>query len=51
MSSMTRNLIFALVALSPLVAGHGCITTATGDAGGMGSAIGIDPNTPRDGTK
>ncbi|KAF2709990.1 hypothetical protein K504DRAFT_376963 [Pleomassaria siparia CBS 279.74] len=41
---------FGLLATSNLVAGHAAITGATGNAGGAGSAIGIDPNTPRDGT-
>ena len=41
---------FSLLASSSLVAGHGAIIKATGDAGGAGSAIGVDPNTPRDGT-
>ncbi|KAF2026456.1 hypothetical protein EK21DRAFT_92390 [Setomelanomma holmii] len=41
---------FSLLASSSLVAGHGAIIGATGDAGGQGSAIGVDPNTPRDGT-
>lgn len=41
---------FSLLASSSLVAGHGAIIGATGDAGGKGSAIGVDPSTPRDGT-
>ena len=41
----------ALLAAAQLVAGHGAVVKAVGDAGGAGSAIGIDPNTPRDGTK
>lgn len=41
---------FSLLASSSLVAGHGAITGATGDAGGQGSAIGVVPTTPRDGT-
>jgi hypothetical protein len=41
---------FSLLASSSLVAGHGAIIGATGDAGGQGSAIGVDPATPRDGT-
>jgi len=40
-----------LLALSNLVAGHGAIVGATGDAGGQGSAIGIDASTPRDGSR
>lgn len=42
---------FSLLASSSLVAGHGAIVGAVGDAGGQGSAIGVDPNTPRDGTR
>lgn len=41
---------FSLLASSSLVAGHGAIIGATGDAGGQGSAIGVVPTTPRDGT-
>jgi len=41
---------FSLMASSTLVAGHGAIVKAVGDAGGAGSAIGVDPTTPRDGT-
>jgi len=37
--------------LSSLVAGHGAIISATGDAGGSGMALGIDTSTPRDGTR
>jgi len=40
-----------LLAITQLVAGHGAIIKAVGDAGGQGSAIGIDPNTPRDGSR
>ena len=43
--------LVSLLAGSQLVAGHGAIIKAVGDAGGQGSAIGIDPSTPRDGTK
>ncbi|KAI0995336.1 hypothetical protein K3495_g12846 [Podosphaera aphanis] len=32
------------------VAGHGAITKAVGDMGGQGTALGIDPSTPRDGS-
>lgn len=41
----------ALLALIPLVAGHGAIIKATGDAGGTGMALGIVSDTPRDGTR
>jgi hypothetical protein len=40
----------SLLALTHLVAGHGAIIKATGDAGGSGSAIGINPDTPRTGS-
>jgi hypothetical protein len=43
--------IFILLALTHLVASHGAIVKAIGNAGGQGSAIGIDPDTPRNGTK
>lgn len=42
---------FGLFAVARLVAGHGAITQATGDAGGAGMALGIDTSTPRDGTR
>ena len=42
--------LVALLAGTQFVAGHGVITAAKGDAGGSGSAIGVDPSTPRDGT-
>ena len=42
---------FGLLAIVELVAGHGAIISATGDAGGQGTALGIDATTPRDGTK
>lgn len=37
--------------LASLVAGHGAIISATGDAGGSGMALGVDTATPRDGTR
>jgi len=40
-----------LLAITQLVAGHGAIIKAVGDMGGAGSAIGVVPDTPRDGTK
>lgn len=40
-----------LLALIPLVAGHGAIIKATTPAGGSGMALGIDTSTPRDGTR
>jgi hypothetical protein len=48
--SKSSVVTFSLLASSSLVAGHGAIIGATGDAGGKGSAIGVDPSTPRDGT-
>lgn len=48
--SKTTIISFGLLATSNLVAGHAAIIGATGDAGGAGSAIGVDPSTPRDGT-
>ncbi|KAF1935880.1 hypothetical protein EJ02DRAFT_483252 [Clathrospora elynae] len=46
----TSVVSFSLLASSSLVAGHGAIIKAVGDAGGAGSAIGVVPTTPRDGT-
>lgn len=46
----TTSSVVAFLASSSLVAGHGAIIKATGDAGGAGSAIGVVPTTPRDGT-
>ncbi|KAI0968434.1 hypothetical protein F4678DRAFT_199913 [Xylaria arbuscula] len=51
MSSLKVILSLGLVSLAHLVAGHGAITNAVGDAGGSGMALGIDTSTPRDGTK
>lgn len=45
----TTAAILALIA--PLVAGHGAIIAATGDAGGSGMGLGIVSTTPRDGTR
>jgi hypothetical protein len=39
------------IAASQLVAGHGAIIKATGDAGGAGQALGVVDSTPRDGTR
>lgn len=41
----------AILALIPLVAGHGAIIKATAPGGGSGMALGIDTSTPRDGTR
>ncbi|KAL7629679.1 1,3-beta-glucanosyltransferase gas1 [Parahypoxylon ruwenzoriense] len=51
MPSFKAILAFGLVATAELVAGHGVITEATGDAGGTGMALGVDSSTPRDGTR
>ncbi|OLN81298.1 hypothetical protein CCHL11_10017 [Colletotrichum chlorophyti] len=41
----------SILAAAQLVAGHGAIIAAQGELGGTGMALGIDPNTPRDGTR
>lgn len=52
MASSTKTLLaLTLLAAAKLVAGHGAIIAATGDAGGSGMALGIDTSTPRDGTR
>jgi hypothetical protein len=51
MVSYKTFVVLGLLAITDFVAGHGCIIAATGDAGGNGTALGIDPSTPRDGTK
>ncbi|KAI1353626.1 hypothetical protein F5Y01DRAFT_322852 [Xylaria sp. FL0043] len=51
MSSPKFILGLGLMAFAHLVAGHGAITNAVGDAGGSGMALGIDTSTPRDGTR
>ncbi|QDS75253.1 hypothetical protein FKW77_000706 [Venturia effusa] len=40
-----------MFAAATMVAGHGAIVKAVGDQGGAGAAIGVDPDTPRDGTR
>ncbi|KAI0487062.1 hypothetical protein F4859DRAFT_502328 [Xylaria cf. heliscus] len=51
MSSIRVILGVGLMSVAHLVAGHGAIVGAVGDAGGSGMAIGIDTSTPRDGTR
>ncbi|KAI0537498.1 hypothetical protein GGR58DRAFT_347851 [Xylaria digitata] len=51
MSSFKVILSLSLMSVAHLVAGHGAIVNAVGDAGGSGMALGIDTSTPRDGTK
>ncbi|KAK3398487.1 hypothetical protein B0T20DRAFT_498358 [Sordaria brevicollis] len=46
-----KSICMSLFALTPLVAGHAAIIAAVGDAGGAGMALGIDPSTPRDGSR
>ncbi|GKT59731.1 MAS3 protein [Colletotrichum tofieldiae] len=41
----------SILAAANLVAGHGAIIGAVGPAGGTGMALGIVPDTPRDGTR
>jgi len=51
MSSTKSFLTLALLAAAKLVASHGAIIKAVGDAGGSGMALGVDTSTPRDGTR
>ncbi|KIW07995.1 uncharacterized protein PV09_00941 [Verruconis gallopava] len=45
------SVTISLLAIIHLVAGHGAIVNAVGDQGGQGMALGIDPSTPRDGSR
>ncbi|KAI5858874.1 hypothetical protein BZA05DRAFT_428089 [Tricharina praecox] len=47
----STTLLLLLTATLPVVTAHGAIVSATGDAGGQGTALGIDAATPRDGTR
>lgn len=49
--STKATITLTLLALAELVAGHGAIIAAVGDAGGSGMALGVDTSTPRDGTR
>lgn len=51
MSAIKTIFAATLLASAQLVAGHGAIIAATGDAGGQGMALGVDTATPRDGTR
>ncbi|KAI1134469.1 hypothetical protein F5Y05DRAFT_417111 [Hypoxylon sp. FL0543] len=51
MPSIKSSIALGLLAAAQLAASHGVITNATGDAGGSGMALGVDPTTPRDGTR
>ncbi|KAF2452146.1 hypothetical protein P171DRAFT_402201 [Karstenula rhodostoma CBS 690.94] len=44
------SVVLSFGLMASQVAGHAAVIKAVGDAGGQGSAIGVDPNTPRDGT-
>jgi len=44
-----KSFLFGLAA-AQLVSGHGAIVRAVGDMGGSGTALGVDPSVPRDGT-
>ncbi|KAK3306955.1 uncharacterized protein B0T15DRAFT_395252 [Chaetomium strumarium] len=50
-SSAKTFLTLTLLAAAELVAGHGAIIGAKGNAGGSGMALGVDTSTPRDGTR
>jgi hypothetical protein len=51
MSSFKAVVALGLISAAQLVAGHGAIIKAVGDAGGTGMALGVVTDTPRDGTK
>jgi hypothetical protein len=51
MVAYSSFITLGLLAVAELAAGHGAIISATGDAGGQGSGLGIDSTTPRDGTR
>ncbi|KAK7926849.1 cas1 appressorium specific protein [Apiospora marii] len=51
MSSFKAIVALGLMTTAQLVAGHGAITKAVGNAGGSGMALGIQSDTPRDGTR
>jgi len=48
---LSAFLLFLSSTTTTFVNAHGAIIAAVGDAGGRGSALGIDPTTPRDGTR
>ncbi|KAI0173334.1 hypothetical protein GGR52DRAFT_381864 [Hypoxylon sp. FL1284] len=51
MLSLKTIVSLGFIATAQLVASHGAITNATGDAGGSGMGLGVDTSTPRDGTR
>lgn len=50
MVATSTQVLLAILAASRTVYGHGAIIDATGDQGGSGMGMGVDPSTPRDGT-
>ncbi|KAF3936021.1 hypothetical protein ABW19_dt0204018 [Dactylella cylindrospora] len=51
-SKICTSTLIALMALVPYISAHGVIVNAVGDASSVqGAALGMDPNTPRDGTR
>ncbi|KAK8128710.1 hypothetical protein PG984_009818 [Apiospora sp. TS-2023a] len=51
MSSFKAIVALGLMTTAQLVAGHGAIIKAVGNAGGSGMALGVVTDTPRDGTR
>jgi len=51
MQSLKNLAILILAAAASTVSGHAAIVSAVGDAGGSGSALGVEAGTPRDGTR
>ncbi|KAL0944909.1 cas1 appressorium specific protein [Colletotrichum truncatum] len=49
--SLKSAVAVSVLAAAKLVAGHAAIIAATGELGGSAMALGVDPNTPRDGTR
>ncbi|KAJ0335224.1 hypothetical protein COL922a_009527 [Colletotrichum nupharicola] len=49
--SLRAAVAVSVLAAAQLVAGHAAIIGATGELGGSAMALGVDPNTPRDGTR
>jgi hypothetical protein len=50
MVTQRSTFLLAVLAASKTVYGHGAIISATGDQGGSGMGLGVNPDTPRDGT-
>nr|QBR99391.1 Cas1 appressorium specific protein [Colletotrichum aotearoa] len=49
--SLRAAVAASVLAAAQLVAGHAAIIGATGELGGSAMALGVDPSTPRDGTR